>query len=199
MTGKREAAIVLLEHGAQIFYDQESRDTLERSPFTAALGSDHPHMVKLFLDHCNNKLNTRIPLDLLYTKALQRRGQKCAVVVVHEGYFPHQKVEEVLMKPLKFKSSFEMAGRFGFIELMRTLIEVKPQFLQESWLVFPRFSIALIRYPDFIMWLLEQRRQPPSLIKLCKSTILAQLGTYYKSKIHHLPLPTAMKSYLESA
>ena len=105
-SGQRETTALLLQHGAQISCVANSFGHLGWSPVSLAMMPNHIHMLKFFLDYFA-KLNTRIPLGLLYNTALQFKQRKCAVFILHQGYFPHQQTE----KPRKgFTSSFEMAA-----------------------------------------------------------------------------------------
>ena len=85
------------------------------------------------------------------------------------------------------------------IELMRMLVELNSQCLQEDWLVEEDIPAKLAQQPDFASYLVESRKQPPLLLKLCKSTILERLDILHKTymwKITDLPLPKSLKTFL---
>ena len=189
--GHRETTALLLQHREQISCVVNSFGRFALVSLAVIKG--HIHMLKFFQGYFE-KLNSRIPLGLLYNTALHFNQTECAIFILHQGYFPHQKTE----KPRKgFTSSFEMATSEKWTEWMKILIELNPQCLQEEWFVQKQCPQLFYAHPTFRAWLLEHRKHAPSLMHLCKSKILAQLDTYYKPKIHQLHLPKALKAYLE--
>ena len=57
---------------------------------------------------------------------------------------------------------------------------------------------SCFKFQTFISWLTEYRKQPPSLVKLCRYTILSQLDSFYMPKIDALPLPKSLKAFLKA-
>ena len=191
--GNYDAAVLLLEAGAQVFTTSE-RGTVEYPAVRAAISSGHSHILKLYLEHCE-KVHSRIPLEWVYKRSFQCDKANCAIIALKAGYFPLQNTED-MFKP--YISSFQLAALNGSIKLMNLLVELKPQFLEENWLIEKLFSIYLFsQHSDYIMCLLTDRKQVPSLVKLCRTAILAQLGMYYIPLIKELPLPKALMNYLE--
>ena len=186
-----ETVTMLLEYGAEIH--NPGNKLVGVSPFTLALKLGRPGLVNLFLDHCD-KIHVHVPLELLFKTAISLRSEECAVVILRRGYFQ-------VRKSLEFKagiSCFEAAAGCGLRKLMGSMVELNPQFLQEKWLVDERVPFKLEQHPEFVSWLVKCRKQPPSLVKLSRCTVLAHLTTYSMAESMQLPLPKSLKEYLGS-
>ena len=148
---------------------------------------------KLFMDH-SKKINLSLPLGFLFCYSLQWENEDCAVLVLQQRYYPTQ----VSSKISQFEHScFYMATKYGFISLMSLLVELNPHFLQEEWFVEKYFPSGTTEQKNLISRLVENRKQPASLTKLCKCTLLAQLEAYHHHKIDALPLPKTLKMFLK--
>ena len=191
MSNRFESVQLLLEVGATL---NDPTTPLCRSPmWTAALHNQH-YILNFFLVQLRCK-KQYIQLNLLFDVAVQKQCEASAIVVLQNGYCPS---EGSVSEFFPFSTCFQFAAHYGMVELMSLMVELKPQFMQEDWLIRREFSDRLQLHPEFISSLVECRKQPRNLAKLCKSTILAQLGTYYIEKIKLLPLPTSLKKYLET-
>ena len=91
---------------------------------------------------------------------------------------------------------FTNAATYVLTGVVRLLIELNPQLLQEEWIIQQRFNDKLAQEKEFVQWLVEERKNPPTLKQRCKTAIHSQLGTYYIQKINGLPLPIVLQTYL---
>ena len=111
-------------------------------------------------------------------------------------FFPMQNETSVLFD--SSASFFYSAADHGLSELISLLVGINPHILQERWLIQGSFPTKLRQNQDFLSWLLKCRKQSPSLVILCKYSILSQLQSYYRSKIDMLPLPKTLKVFLKT-
>ena len=198
--GMHEAAAVLLQHGAEIYHPPKPWVDFNRSPLGTAIFY-RSGMVEYFLDYLHNH-GSEVPLTFVLRTAITQQEESSAIVVLQKGYFPFKdKSIPSLPIPLGFErctSYFHLAASFGLPRLMSWLVELNPYHLQEEWLVQNRLPVIVTQHPEFVNWLMKNRRQPASLIRLCKSTILAHLGDYYMLRIDSLPLPKLLQTVLAS-
>ena len=162
----------------------------------------HSDIVEYFLDYLH-PYGIKIPLTFVLRTAINRQNEDCAILVLHRGIFPF-KDEFNLFIPFRIRderytSYFHMAASFGLVKLMSSLVEMNPYLLQEEWLVQNQLPAKIRQHREFVIWLKKHRRQPASLIKLCKSAILAQLGDYYIPRVNALPLPKLLQTLLASS
>ena len=188
--GRRETVSLLLEKGAEIYYPSMQWDDPNTSPVAAAINFSLPDKLEVLLNHCR-KTSLRTPLAFLFKWAIKIRREECAAIILQQGYYPILNV----VKP--DTSYFEEAARRGQVRVVSLMVELNPHFMQENWLVTNCIPDELERkHANFVSWLVEYRKQPPALLKLCKSSILAQLDTPYTPKIKELPLPKILKVLL---
>ena len=180
-------ASLLLESGAELHHLRHSN-----SHFKSALFWKRPHLLNLFLHHAD-KRGMHISLEILYNWAIECWSEDCAILILKQGYYPHP---ESASDGTSYTSCFHKASCHGLIKLMGFLLELNPHFMQEDWLVQRDLHAYLRRHSDFVSWVTEQRKYPSSLVKLCRSRILAQLNTYYTHKVTELPLPNALQIFL---
>ena len=193
--GESEIVSLLLEHKAK-FYDTEISWTnhyqvADHSPIAAAIASQHPCTTAILLDHFT-KQDLQLPLESLFNLGLYRGSEECLIVILQQGFYPPDNESNSGL------SCFHRASQCGMIKLMCLLLELNPGYMQERWLVMKSYPSSFTQHSNFILWLTEYRKYPSSLVKMCKSTILYQLGLYYMAKIKLLPLPTTLKIYLSS-
>ena len=146
----------------------------------------------VLLDYCE-KENLQLQLGSLFTESLKASSDECAAVILDHGYYPWL---EDLNSLTHHCSYFHQAAAYGMINVMCQFLELNPHYLQEKWLVERDYPSLLLRQPHYISWLEKYRKHPSSLLKMCKSTVLAQLGSYYTKKVRYLPLPPALKKFL---
>ena len=200
--GMHEAAAVLLQHGAKIYnIPKPWIDYIGNcSPLATAIRA-HSDMAEYFLDYLHTH-GTKVPLTSVLHTAINHQNEHCAVLVLHRGIFPFKDEFNLFipfrMPDKRYTSYFHMAASVGLSKLMSSLVEINPYLLQEEWLVQNQLPAETKQHRDFVIWLKKHRRQPTSLVKLCKSTILAHLGDYYIPRINALPLPKLLQTVLAS-
>ena len=145
-------------------------------------------ILELFLKHCD-KRHLILPLELLFIRCVELESEECAILILQQGHYPRQSSSDM--------SLFHKSAMCGLHKLMGFLVELNPQFMQEEWLTQKLLPPQTAQHVEFASWLNEYRKQPASLIKLCKSSIIAQLDTYYMLKIDELPLPKSLKALLK--
>ena len=98
-----------------------------------------------------------------------------------------------------YQSCFHMMAA-NSLKLMLLLIHQDPRVLQESWLIDnEKIPILLKHQQNLVTWLREIRAQPLSLQLACKYVIRTSIRPNVESKIHTLPLPNVLKTYLTDA
>ena len=158
----------------------------------AAIGNCHPSTTQVLLDHCE-KEHLQLQRGTIFSMSLKAYSEECAIAVLRHGRYPLLKETKLFIYN---SSCFHKAAECGMIKVMCLLLELDPFYLQEKWLVERDYPNELSKQPVFTAWLEEYRRHPPSLVRMCKSTVLAQLDSYYRTKIKYLPLPTSLKTFL---
>ena len=199
--GEHEIAAVLLQHGAKIYDPSKPWKKFNRSLLNVAIYKSC-EMVELLLD-CLHKRGSKVPLNFVLCSAICYRREECAILVLQRGYLQPNAESNTFAPfdmPNKYRASyFDMAANISempLLKLMSLLVEINPNHLQEEWLLQNRLQWEVRKHTHFATWLMEYRRQPPSLTKLCRSTILAHFGEYYRPKIDALPLPKLLKTFL---
>ena len=187
---KSEIVDLLLYRGATLVV---AENHFALTPISAAITYHCCRTLKVLLEYCENA-NMQLPLEFLLDMCFLQKKEECAIIILRHGYYPSlgkQSTDGIL-------SYFRQAEMYNLIKLMCILVEINPQYLQEEWLVTQEYTLDLPKpyYFHFRSWLAEYRKHPPSLQKSCRSTILAQLGSCYTTKIRRLPLPTALKTFL---
>ena len=172
------------------------------APMTLAISHHLPLMAKLLIEF-GFKLDRafewkELPLEM----AIRVHSEECAMTLVHWGCDIRRNPKRLpkLHIPawLKAKESFfKMAADEGLTNLMKLMIELNPQFLQEDWMVANKAPLALYTKPEFFTWLFEMRKNPPRLTQICKAWIFYHVGSYPSHRIKKLPVPEKLKSSLE--
>ena len=183
-----QTASLLLESGAELHHPDQSKS----NNFQFVLLWKRPHLLKFLLHHAE-KRGMHISLEILYNMAVNCLSEECAILILKQGCYLHPKLSA---DTLSYRSCFHEASCHDLIKLMGFLLELNPHFMQEDWLVQKDLPADLRLHSDLVSWLSEQRKHPPSLVRLCRSRILAQLDTYYTQKVTELPLPNALKTFL---
>ena len=181
---------LFLDHEA-VMYDLSTLWTDEtdvESLIGASIERRSASILELFLKHCY-KRHLTLPLESLFIRCVELESEECAILMLQQGHYPRQSSSDM--------SLFHKSAMCGLNKLMGFLVELNPRFMQEEWLTQKLLPPQTAQHVEFASWLNEYRKQPASLIKLCKSSILAQLDTYYMLKIDELPLPKALKALLK--
>ena len=192
MSNDVQVASLLLENGAELYDLENLNDQHDDSPFHFAIILKSPHFLQLLLHYADRK-KKHVSLEILCNKAIQYDSEKCAIFTLQQGYYPRWSADFS-----SNRSCFHEAAHRGLIKLMSFMLEFNPHFMQEDWLVQKDFPAGLHEHSDFVLWLADQRKYPSSLVKLCRSRILAQLDTYYTRKVAELPLPNTLKTFLKN-
>lgn len=188
---------LLLEYGAVLHDPSKPWKSLKGSPIAIALLYQGNEVLELFLKHyCNSGLNP--PLELVFNLALQYHSQGGAITTLNQGYCPPVRPSALVIPQERCSSYFRAVALHGFQRLMTIMAELNPQVLQEVWLIQGRIPDELYHYGNFVPWLIQTRRQPASLTKLCRTTILYHLGIFYIQKVQQLPLPSVLKKFLNT-
>ena len=187
-----EMASLLLENGAELYDLENLNDQYDDSPFHFATTLKSPHFLQLLL-HYADKRKMHVSLEILCNKAIQYNSEECAIFTLQQGYYARS-----LADFSSNKSCFHKAADRGLTKLMSFMLELNPCFMQEDWLVNEDFPVRLHERSDFVSWLADQRKDPSSLVKLCRSRLLAQLDTYYTRKVAELLLPNSLKTFLKN-
>ena len=182
---------LLLRHGAKPCNTSDLWNNFDSSPFALAIAENRCGIVKQFTNNFSER-NVQLPLQLFVKLAINKWSEDCAIIFLGEGIYPQHPQHNSPQS----SSLFHMAAERGQTKLMNLLIELNPQFLQEEWLIQKKIPPILCEHQSYISWLIEYRQQVPGLQKLCKSSMLSRLGSYYKPKIPELPLPKSLKNYL---
>ena len=186
--GRSEVVSLLLEKGA-ILHRRITQNRLEKLPIVVAtICNDHPHTLQTLLEYFEN-VALKVPLGALFTLGFDN-SEECTVVILRHGFYP------VPNRMMLNCSYFHESAIYGLIKVMCLLVELNPQYMQEEWLVNQEYIHALAKHPTFTSWLNEYRKHPPTLTKMCRSTVLAQLGSYFTANVKYLPLPSALKTFL---
>ena len=162
LSGHSKTAALLLEHGAKI-YDSTKLWHDQISPIRVVIQGEKSKMLNFLLEYCN-KTDMEIPLPLIFQEATQEGSDECAIIALKEGYYPLSIVEPHI-------TCFKMAADTGSLKLMGVLVELNPHFLQDDWLIQNQLPRKLKEHPDFCEWLVEYKKQPPCLQKLCRSSL----------------------------
>ena len=202
---------LLLNHGAtypiSIKYGRNC-------PMRLALSSKIPEYVHLFMKHGYRFRNYPSPQNpSMYRDelcdAIEAKAEDCCVALLEWGFnvkandFPY----------------FRVAVGKGMNELVRVLIQLNPQFLQENWLIRGWVSDdsdsddsysddsdsedSYVYDSNYLLHKLQkERKQPTSLQGLCKATVLQNLISNshqetISARINSLELlPTLLKQFL---
>jgi len=95
------------------------------------------------------------------------------------------------------RPSVLQAATAGMLRLTRLLVDVRPAFLNESWVREQVLPLALYHKPVFTEWLFQEAASPPSLAKQCRARILRSIGARACALVRQLPLPPRLLSFLE--
>ena len=201
--GHYEMAVLLLKHGAKILNPSKPGEIFTQTPIYNTILWKHPHLMELFLDHCEEH-NHRLPLKLIkdaLSSSIYHHSENCAIILLEHSFFPMQNKTMTLLNNNSScinASFFYGAACRGLVKLISVIVGQHPQILQEEWLVQGSIPTKLRQHEHFLSWLMKCRKQPQSLAKLCKYTILSQLDSYYLPQVDVLPLPKSLKTFLKT-
>ena len=229
MQGNLNICRILLENGATVNTTANTSNTHSVTALTIALQCNRSYaIVELLLSHgaCHtfDKCGRSFPLhmalafnqamfvDLFMQYGYKWRKYSCSI---HPFVFGDELCDAIaagaedccvtlLQWGFNVRSNdypyFHQAIERGMTRLTRMLIQVKPQYLQEGWIVFNDATREDIT-ADVLDKLLQERRESKTLQELCKASILQELtsGTLpytISEQINQLALPTRIKQFL---
>lgn len=181
-----EICELLLENGIKI----NSKTPSGVTAMAIAVEQQIPAMVKLLLDYgyrIDKKYKWKeTPLQ----HAINIHSEECAVTLIHYGCS--------LVPEGKWKgpSYFFMAVNENQMKVVKFMVAIKPTLLNEKWLQQKKWPVSIYRKPEVVDWLVKKSQEVQSLKKLCRGRIFQYLGKFGLKKIDSLPLPEAMKAYL---
>ena len=170
--GDLQTAGLLLEYGARI-RDLTKPTDVDRTVLASAITSQKSHVLNFLLEYCN-KSDVGVSLTWVFHVATFSGSEECAIGMLRHIYCPSSDPVSHVYTALPDVSYFLAASIGNFVKLMSIMAEIKPQFMQENWLLTASFAKKELRLNNnaFLSWLLEYRKQVPSLLKLCRSVIL---------------------------
>lgn len=97
----------------------------------------------------------------------------------------------------KQRSYFHLALNEKQWLVVRFLIHLNPNYLQEEWLWNDKWPVSIYRRPDVREFLKESAKTAWTLKQLCRSKVFGLVGKYAPIKMDKLPLPETLKDYLK--
>ena len=190
--GMLDAVKFVLERGADIFSNNDNE------VFLGAFANDQFEMIELFLQHTYEMVGDN--LHELWSKdsfhwALEAQAERCLKVLFSWGVYCFSKFSDYPF------SIFYRAVHSENIQAMKMLSELDPQCLQERWMGqgdFPSLSRWSSEGLELLAELTEKRKQPSTLVLLCRTIIIDHLGCRPLLKVQKLPLPRQIKNYISS-
>ena len=192
MSNHHSIVALFLEHEALYFNSKKQLNEwllCKGTPLYFAIFYNRSFVMEQLLNHLETQ-GWDIPLQSIF-RLTSSVSEDCTMSLLQRGHNPLQRN---CSEPVE--SCFEIAAEEGLIQLMRSIIELNPMFLQEDWLVKNKIPTKLTKHADFLSWLFQHRAQPPQLTHLCRTVILVELGQNYLPKIGELPLPKLLKAFL---
>ena len=192
--GMLDAVKFVLERGADIFSNHDDE------VFEGAFANDQFEMIELFLQHTYGMVGDHLHelwIEDSFHWALEAQAKGCLNVLFSWGVYSFSKSSDYY----PFRTVFHMAARSGNIQAVKMLSELDPQCLQERWMVQGDF-LSLSRWSseglELLADLTERRKQPSTLVLLCRTIIIDCLGCRPLLKVQKLPLPRQIKNYISS-
>lgn len=194
LAGHDDVVAELLQHGAYIFDPAEqfvsSKNT---SPLHLVMRKDCSRTLQLFLAHLKNeekrnKAQNLIAWDTLISSAFDYKAENCLLALLSQAFHPVQQS--------RYSSFFYRAASQGLVNVMNVVMESNPYVLQDDWLVQSHIPNALRKHGEYVNFLLNCRRNPSTLLQLCRYTILAKLDSHVETTVDELPLPDTLKNCL---
>ena len=172
--GNLQIVQLLLQYGADMkpCCNELLQDTAYRN---------HCDVLEHLLQHAHNKnLLSSCTRDLMCL-AIWHGVEESIKVFLRWGFFTNESMSSGVCCVFRVAAASNVA-------VLKMLIELKPQCLQES-----RISV----HESFRAELIEARKHPIRLDILCRTKIIQQLGFKPISKVETLPLPRILKDFVQ--
>ena len=152
-------------------------------------------VLEFLLQHAHSKNLSRCAWSLM-DNAIWRRDICVLNILLGWGFFTNDSTSSDTYGVFKHP-----IGK-GMTTIMKMLVEVNPQCLQESWKYpnheqFAEESWRYLNCERFPAELIEARKHPVRLDILCRTKIIQQLGFKPISKVETLPLPRILKNFVQ--
>ena len=160
------------------------------TPLTVAIREDMPLMVRLLIEF-GYRLDKRFewgetPLEM----AIRLHHEDCALTMVIWG-------ASLKQKDRKKPSFFTLACSEGLHRLIQLLIDLKPDFLNEKWVLNRKVPLAMYRDPCVAEEIFSLAKQPRSLRQWCISKIFRYIGKWPVANVDKLPLPVDIRNEMK--
>ena len=189
-----DIAALLIDNGACL---TDRHNVWANTPLYHSLLHEKPQMLEFFLNEYDVAYEP-VPWQRAVRMALHGNSVECAFIIIQREYHLWQdRSSGTYFYP--YQLCFHMTAARSLM-LMLLLLQQDPRVLQESWLIDnEKIPILLKHQENLVAWLRETRAQPLSLQLACKHVILTSVRSNVESKMHTLPLPNVLKTYLTDA
>ena len=184
----------LVEHGATFMH---------ASLFEAIFIKDRVHN----LEYVYRMLDNEIPIwnNGMMQKAIGHRAWLCVKVLLSWGFYTYElsscpSAASVLHDAAERSHQpatsvfYAAVDKTAPVEILKLLIELKPNCLQEDWMV--NGNLPMYSDTSFTAQITETRKYPPTLDNLCRANVFQHLGINPLPKVMKLPLPSRLKEFL---
>ena len=188
--GNLEIMQLLIKHGAEI---TSCRVTMMQETIV----EDRAYILEYLLELLYCKEAQEWPRHGYYVMlAIQTQAIMCTNVLLCWGFYTHKSSQEEQCP------NFTCAAQHNDINAMKMMIELKPQCLQENWLVKGHYNFMPLfcgsaAGASFVAELINARKQAPRLDILCRAKIIQELGLKPLSKVQKLLLPKSLKDFVQ--
>ncbi|GFR57926.1 ankyrin repeat domain-containing protein 1-like, partial [Elysia marginata] len=156
---------------------------------TVAIEQHNPYLVRLLIQFGYELDKNYRWGEAPLAQAIKIHSLESALTLLHWGCS--------LKCKRKLPSYFYMALKEKQWAVVTFLTHLKPDYLQETWLIRQQWPVSLYHREDVRQHLIEARRQVWDLKQLCRARIFRLLGKYAPVKADKLPLPSSLKEYLK--
>ena len=160
------------------------------TPMTIAIRENLPLMTRLLIEF-GYRIDKRFdwgetPLEM----AIRLHHEDCALIMVVWG-------ASLKQKDRKKPSFFNLACSENMQRLLRLLLELKPEYLNEQWVQQRHIPLALNREPETVDYIFKMAAQPRSLRSWCIAKIFRYIGKWPVANVDKLPLPQSIRNEMK--
>lgn len=157
---------------------------------TIAIREDLPLMVRLLIEF-GYRIDKRFewgetPLEM----AIRLHNEDCALIIVVWG-------ANLKQRDRKRPSFFSLACSEGLHRLRSLLIDLKPDFLNEKWVLNRQVPLAMYHDQETAEEIFDMAKQPRSLRDWCISKIFRSIGKWPVANVDKLPLPADVRNEMK--